>query len=206
MNLIDINLLSEKKKRTPLFLYSAGILLLLFFITLLFLMISLHSIRNETERTQVSLSQTKQLVQLQQEKIIDSQSSNGIRDLQETVKRMETYPIETIPLLNELISLLPQRGFIQTFEYRDRQVINFTVQFDASREAAYYLERMKGMNWITEAEIQEITTEEIISEEAALEEAILPRYVVQYELTLNSIKLQELKEESSLSLEEEGEE
>ncbi|MGM0864302.1 MAG: hypothetical protein ACQEWF_06485 [Bacillota bacterium] len=117
MNLIDINLLPEKEKKSSVFLYGMTIILILFIVSCLIFFFSLRSIQTETERTLGNISQTEQLIEVQQTKLLDSESTGGAKKLEETVEWMNNYPIETVPVLNKLISLLPPRGFIQTFEY-----------------------------------------------------------------------------------------
>jgi type IV pilus assembly protein PilN len=203
LNIIDINLLPEKEKKSSLFVYSIAIILLLFFVACLFFFFSLRSVQTETVRTVEGLSQTKKIIEVQQTKLLDSESSQGARQLEETIEWMTNYPIETVPVLNELISLLPPRGFIQTFEYSERQSINASIQFDSSRDAAYYLHHIKEVEWIREAEILEITTNNMTSEEIESEERAVPRYLADFSLSLDSVILQE---SDDTSLEEEGEE
>ncbi|MGM0830463.1 MAG: hypothetical protein ACQEU4_19765 [Bacillota bacterium] len=205
MNLIDINLLPEKEKKSSVFLYGMTIILILFIVSCLIFFFSLRSIQTETERTLGNNSQTEQLIEVQQTKLLDSESTGGAKKLEETVEWMNNYPIETVPVLNKLISLLPPRGFIHTFEYTDRQRVSTSVQFDSSREAAYYLYHLKEVDWIKEAEILEITTS--AGEEAEADESeVVPRYLVDYSLTLNAEKLQDSNETEDASLEEEVEE
>ncbi|MGM0752348.1 MAG: hypothetical protein ACQET6_10455 [Bacillota bacterium] len=192
LNLIDINLLPEKEKKSSVFIYSIAIILFVFFISCLFFFFSLRSVQTETERTLEGISQTKKIIDVQQTKLLDSESSQGARQLEETIEWMTNYPIETVPVLNELISLLPPRGFIQNFEYSGRQSINASIQFDSSREAAYYLHHLKEVEWIKEAEIVEITTNNMTSEEMdSGESGVVPRYLADFSLSLDSIKLQE---------------
>ncbi|MGM0853312.1 MAG: hypothetical protein ACQEWI_11975 [Bacillota bacterium] len=205
MNLIDINLLPEKEKKSSVFLYSMAIILLLFFVGCLSFFFSLRSIQMDTDRTLGDISQTKQLIEVQQRKLLDSESTGGAKKLEKTIEWMKDYPIQTVPVLNKLISLLPPRGFIQTFEYTDRQRVNTSVQFDSSREAAYYLHHLKEVYWIKDAEILEITTG--TGEEAEADEReVVPRYLVEYTLSLNPEKLQDSNETEDASLEEEVEE
>ncbi len=207
MNLIDINLLPIKEKKSRFFVYSAAGILLVFFLISLYFFISYHNVQTKIERSKMNLSQTRKIVEIKQAQLVDSQSSKDLQELEGTIEKMDTYPIKTVPVLNELISQLPKRGFIQTFEYSERKVINLTVQFDTSREAAYYLHRLTGVEWIKEADLLELSTVEVSPEAELLDERpVLPRYIVQYALTLDSTLLQGLSDQDSSSLEGEGEE
>ncbi|MGG4166868.1 hypothetical protein ABEW00_05195 [Rossellomorea vietnamensis] len=207
LNLIDINLLPEKEKKGPVFFYSLAIILLLFLVGSFYFFFSLRSMHLETESTVRSISQTEQLIEVQQTKLLDSKSSQGMNDLERTIESMMDYPVETVPVLNELISLLPSRGFIQALEYSGRQTINASIQFDSSREAAYYLHHLKEVAWIREAEILEMTAETSANEnKLSADSEVAPRYLVEYSLTLDSKKLQKLKAEEDTSLGEGNEE
>ncbi|MFP3422721.1 fimbrial assembly protein, partial [Bacillus sp. SIMBA_161] len=72
------------------------------------------------------------------------QGMNEEQQLQATVEWAESYQFDTIPLLEELVSLLPARGFFQTFSYIGLDQAQLVVQFDSSREAAYYLAQLKS--------------------------------------------------------------
>lgn len=207
LNLIDINLLPEKEKKSSIFIYCTAIILLLFFIGCLLLFFSLRSTQMETERTIGSISQTEKLIEIQQTKLLDSESSQGMKELEKTIEWMTDYPIRTVPVLNELTSLLPSRGFIQTLEYSERKMINASIQFDSSREAAYYLHHLKEVGWIKEADILGITTDNVTNEENdPVESGVVPRYLVEYALTLDEQQLQEFIHAEDSSLEEEVEE
>jgi hypothetical protein len=61
----------------------------------------------------------------------------------------------------ELTSLLPERGFIQSFKYEESGTVTLTAQFDTSSEAAYYLDSLNHSKWIEEATLTSLnaTTE-----------------------------------------------
>jgi type IV pilus assembly protein PilN len=192
VKLIDINLLPQKESKRTAFIYSLVGAAGLFILLALFMMLSWQKTIADTEKTGEKIEMTKQLIEIQQTKVLGAEAANSIGELNKAVQDMVDYPVKTVPLLNELISLLPERGFIQEFEYSDRTIINLSVQFDSSREAAFYLSRLKKVDWIKEAEILEITTEEVGDSE---EEEILPRYSAMYALHFDSDKLASLLSE-----------
>ncbi|MGR3765213.1 hypothetical protein [Rossellomorea sp. NS-SX7] len=196
MKLIDINLLPHKEKKRNAFTYSVTGTILFIILLAALMLLSWQNTLTETERTDAEIDTTKKIIEVQQTKVLGAEASNSIGALNKAVQDMVDYPVKTVPLLNELISLLPERGFIRELEYSDRTIINVAVQFDSSREAAFYLSRLKNVDWIKEGEILEITTEEVGESD---EEDILPRYLAMYALHLDSDKLSAL-------LSEEGEE
>ncbi|MEL3974390.1 hypothetical protein AAEO50_19045 [Rossellomorea oryzaecorticis] len=192
MKLIDINLLPQKESKRTAFTYSMVGTAGLFILLALFMMLSWQSTIADTEKTDEKIKMTKKLIEVQQTKVLGAEAANSIGELDKAVRDMVDYPVKTVPLLNELISLLPERGFIQEFEYSDRTIINLSIQFDSSREAAFYLSRLKTVEWIKEAEVLEITTEEVVGSE---EDEILPRYSVMYAIYFESDKLAALLSE-----------
>jgi type IV pilus assembly protein PilN len=192
VKLIDINLLPQKETKRTTFTYSLVGAAGLFILLALFMILSWQNTIADTKKTDEKIEMTKQLIEVQQTKILGAEAVNSIGELNKAVQGMVDYPVKTVPLLNELISLLPERGFIQEFEYSDRTIINLTLQFDSSRESAFYLSRLKTVEWIKEAEILEITTEKVGGSE---EEKILPRYSAMYTLHFDSDKLAALLSE-----------
>ncbi|NQD65336.1 hypothetical protein HP456_05310 [Bacillus haikouensis] len=192
MKLIDINLLPQKEKKRTAFTYSvlgtAGI----FIFIVLFMMLTWQNMIADTNRIDVKIESAKKIIEVQQTKVLGAETSGGTGQLSDAVQKMMTYPVKTVPLLNELISLLPERGFFREFEYSERDIINLTIQFDSSREAAFYLAHLRTVEWIKEAEIIEITTQEIDEDES---NDILPRYLASYSLHLDSGKLDALLSE-----------
>ncbi|MCA1056320.1 hypothetical protein LCM10_15070 [Rossellomorea aquimaris] len=192
MKLIDINLLPQKERKRNAFTYSMMGTAALFILILMFMTLSWQSTVKETKRTDERIEMTKKVIEAQQTKVLGAEASNSVGKLSKTVQEMIDYPVKTVPILNKLISLLPQRGFIQQFEYVDRDLINLTVQFDSSREAAYYLSHLKEEKWLLKCDILEITTEQL---DDSAEEDVLPRYLASYSLHLDPEKFQELLEE-----------
>jgi type IV pilus assembly protein PilN len=189
VKLIDINLLPQKEKKQKAFTYSIAGTAGLVVLVALFMLLTWKSTLTETKRTEAEIDTTKKIIEVQQTKVLGAESSGSVDQLNKAVQEMLDYPVKTVPLLNELISLLPDRGFFNEFMYADRTVINTIVQFDSSREAAFYLSRLKTVEWIEEADIIEITTAETGESE---DEKILPRYLAAYEIHIDQGKMEAL--------------
>ncbi|MFP8782163.1 PilN domain-containing protein [Planococcus plakortidis] len=182
--LVDINLLPQKERDRPAVLIAAvAILLLAVIIWAAFFMMA----RAEANEQQ-ALEAQAQGVMAEQAQIRNElearQGMNEEQQLQATVEWAESYQFDTIPLLEELVSLLPARGFFQTFSYTGLDQAQLVVQFDSSREAAYYLAQLKSSELLTSATLDNVTTE--IFDEAEGEEVIIdpsePRYLATYTL------------------------
>lgn len=182
--LVDINLLPQKERDRPAVLIAAvAILLLAFLIWAVFAMMA----SAETDEQQALEAQAQGVIAEQEQirnELETRQGMNEEQQLQATVEWAESYQFDTIPLLEELVSLLPARGFFQTFSYTGLDQAQLIVQFDSSREAAYYLAQLKSSELLASATLDNVATE--IFDEATEEEVIVdpsePRYLATYTL------------------------
>ncbi|WP_409251519.1 PilN domain-containing protein [Bacillus sp. SCS-153A] len=186
--LIDINLLpqKERKRRLPVYIGLAALIL-----TLLgtgFLLIHTHLSQQELENITKNLEMKKEY-RLQQEIAVNNiESSDGVEQLHTAVQWAEQYPIDTVPVLEHLTSLLPERGFFRQFSYTEDGMVNLNVQFDTSRQAAYFLNDLKNSDWISEAKLTSLLTSLSEADEGIFvlpEDQLMPRYLGQYEVLLN---------------------
>lgn len=183
--LVDINLLPQKERDRPAVLIAAvAILLLAIIIWAVFAMMS-RAEANEQQALQVQ-AQGVMAEQAQIRSELEArQGMNEEQQLQATVEWAESYQFDTIPLLEELVSLLPARGFFQTFSYTGLDQAQLVVQFDSSREAAYYLAQLKASELLSSASLDNVATEILEEEtEGEVSEAVTnaPRYLATYTL------------------------
>ncbi|KYG58083.1 fimbrial assembly protein [Planococcus maritimus] len=182
--LVDINLLPQKERDRPAVLIAAvAILLLALLVWAVFAMMA----SAETDEQQALEAQAQGVIAEQEQirnELEERQGMNEEQQLQATVEWAESYQFDTIPLLEELVSLLPARGFFQTFSYTGLDQAQLIVQFDSSREAAYYLAQLKSSELLASATLDNVATE--IFDEATEEEVIVdpsePRYLATYTL------------------------
>ncbi|MEZ0480592.1 fimbrial assembly protein [Planococcus sp. SSTMD024] len=182
--LVDINLLPQKERDRPAVLIAAvAILLVALIIWAVFAMMA----RAEANEQQALQAQAQGVMAEQAQLRNELEARQGMNEeqqLQATVEWAESYQFDTIPLLEELVSLLPARGFFQTFSYTGLDQAQLVVQFDSSREAAYYLAQLKSSELLTSATLDTVATE--IFDEAEEEDLIVdpsePRYLATYTL------------------------
>ncbi|MBT2582423.1 fimbrial assembly protein [Planococcus sp. ISL-109] len=182
--LVDINLLPQKERDRPAVLIAAVAILLLAVIIWAVLGMMAKAEANEQQAIQ---AQTDAVIAEQTEIRAELEAREGMNEeqqLQSTVEWAESYQFDTIPLLEELVSLLPARGFFQTFSYTGLDQAQLTVQFDASRESAYYLAQLKASELLASATLDSVATE--VFEEAEEGEVIVepsePRFLATYTL------------------------
>ncbi len=189
--LVEINLLPKKehKKSSTLIMTIAGVLL----VTMTFSIVFIQG--NGYEKKMASLDKQIESIQklneVQQAKLAEGESGNSAVKLQEAVNWAEQYPFDTVPLLQNIIALLPERGFIQEFEYSNSNSVVIKIQLDASRDAAFYLSSLKESEWVEDVTLMNIVAE-TNGEETAVstsvasseqeEVKVLPRYSAEFEI------------------------
>lgn len=187
MMLVDINLLPQKERDRPAPLIAAiSILVVAVMIWAVFVFLT-KSEENEqlvlaVQSEQVAAEQAVITAQLE-----TAQGMNEEQQLKATVDWAESYQFDTVPLLEELVAILPERGFFDSFSYIGLDQATLSVQFDKSREAAYYLAQLKAseliqsvtLDTVAQKEVDTTETEEgVVIEKAVMEE--LPRYIATY--------------------------
>ncbi|WP_043934233.1 PilN domain-containing protein [Bacillus sp. EB01] len=203
--LIDINLLPKKKQASKKILTSTFVLALLFIVAGGALFWQVSSLKTDVAVVENRIDTTKKLIELEQKKTTELTSEDSASKLDQSVVWAEEYIVPSVPVMREFTSLLPERGFIQTFAYQETGALSLTVQFDTSREAAYYLNRLNESEWVKEAMLSNLTATQQVGEQATdtalnldndKEEEILPRYQGQFEIKLNmdTVKASVLKD------------
>jgi type IV pilus assembly protein PilN len=178
--LIDINLLPKKEKKN----YSLSIMIaLIAFIFILGTSLFVYfgkTLQSEINQLDAEIVRLNENLQIEQQKVVEVQSTNSVLELKKAVEWVETYPIKSIPVLQHLTSLLPERGFIQQYTYSQEGSVGLTVQFDTSREAAYFLTWLSDSEWVADAKIVSLG----LGSFNDLNTEFVPRYIGQYEITL----------------------
>lgn len=210
--LVDINLLPQKERDRPAFLIAALSILLL---GLLVWAALFFMAKAEAAEGAVLVSQSAELT-FQQEAIrAQLEATAGMNEEQQlkaTVDWAESYQYDTIPLLEELAGLLPARGFFDQINFSEPNTATLIVQFDATRDAAYYLAQLKASELLDFASLDNVTsvaltlTEE--EQEAADEEETIetPRYLATYTLVFVDDRLPVLDADGNIVVEEPVEE
>ncbi|MGB3261502.1 hypothetical protein [Paenisporosarcina sp.] len=195
--LVDINLLSEKERDRPAFVVAAILLILIGLVTgLVFYLLG----NSYASKQQVIAAQSTEVLSQQasiKEQMLTTVALNDTQKLQKTVDWVEAYQYDTLPLIRQLTALLPERGFFMNFSFTSPNVAEINVQFDTSREAAFYLMQLKASEMITEVKLTSLTYQPMEEPEAESEEEasagttttieqaepVMPRYLASYSLT-----------------------
>jgi Tfp pilus assembly protein PilN len=157
--LVEINLLPQKEPKKFNIFYLSGIVAILVLIGGLYFW-QIQSAKNDIASLEQQIAMTKKIATKQQENAKMTEVTTSASLLKVAVDWANSYPIDTIPVMRHLTSLLPDRGFIQTFAYSEAGTVTLSVQFDNAREAAYFLESLKDSDWITDATLNSLTISE----------------------------------------------
>ncbi|MCM3441963.1 hypothetical protein AB3Z07_18840 [Metabacillus halosaccharovorans] len=190
--LAEINLLPQKQQRN----YTNLLVLLIISIVLLAGAITVFMMVNQKNEQITQLEQEYQQVQQQtavlQQQISQNDSSKAVAELEKAIEWSMEYPIDFVPLLNELTKKLPEKGYFYSLEYANNTSLNLLVQFESSREAAYYLKRIKDSKLMNEVKL--VTVEAVPLED---QEDTVPRYLATYELSIDRNAVKAFEEEEN---------
>jgi len=213
--LVEINLLPQKEQRTKGFLVTVSGLIAVLLLISGFYLWQINSTKKVIEATDSQISSIKKVAE-KETAILNTtpESTQSVNLLLNAVDWANNYPIQTVPVMQHLTSLLPERGFIQSFGYTETGLVTLMVQFDSSRESAYFLDSLNESKWIEEANLSSLTTteqndpstqnqsNEVKADQNVENNIYLPRYIGQYEIQFNKVAIQKLINEGFSS--EEG--
>ncbi|MCM3637280.1 hypothetical protein M3152_06050 [Sporosarcina luteola] len=177
--LVDINLLPEKERERSTLLIAALVVLgaaILFWATLFLLSLSLSK---ETARAEAQIASLHAAQETIRENMQPSSHAGDRELLASTVEWAEASRYDTLPLLREMIALLPERGFFVSFEFTAPHQSTVIVQFDDKSDAAYYLTRIKSSTVVSSAAMESLVAVSL-DEDTHLE--TLPRFTATYHI------------------------
>ncbi|MEH6993664.1 PilN domain-containing protein [Neobacillus drentensis] len=159
--LVEINLLPQKERGKK------GLIVIISIVSALFLMLGgyyfwqIQAAKTDIANLENQIETTKKIVEAEQNNAQQSESSMSVTVLKNAVEWANTYPIQTVPVMQYLTSLLPERGFIQSFSYTEAATVSISVQFDSGREAAYFLDTLNESEWIDEVSLSSLSTQQV---------------------------------------------
>ncbi|MEH7493463.1 PilN domain-containing protein [Neobacillus niacini] len=160
MMLVEINLLPQKEPRKKSFFIIAAAMAVIFLSLGTFYFLQIQSTKSYIANVDLQIKQTKDLAAIEEKNANNSESELSITLLKSAVEWANNYPIQTIPVMQHLTGLLPERGFIQTFAYTEAGTVTISVQFDSAREAAYFLDNLNKSEWIDDSNLSSLTAKE----------------------------------------------
>lgn len=201
--LVEINLLPQKERGKKAFVIALSSLLgLLIFISGAYIW-QISSTKSDLKAIDNQFTLLEKATELAgQNNEQTPASSESVSLLKNAVEWADSYPLQTVPVMQHLTSLLPKRGFIETFGYTESGAITLTVQFDSAREAAYFLDSLNASEWLEEASMTTLNADEKETEDKQTsspttientdQNEYLPRYVGQFEVKFDMETIKKL--------------
>ncbi|MEH7093885.1 PilN domain-containing protein [Neobacillus vireti] len=159
MMLVEINLLPQKEPKKFNIINLSTIVAVLALISGLYFW-QIQSVKSEVDYVDKQIAMTKKIAEKEEKSANTTEVASSASLLKTAVDWAADYPIQTVPVMRHLNSLLPERGFIQSFAYTEAGTITISVQFDSTREAAYFLESLKESDWIEDASLNSLSATE----------------------------------------------
>lgn len=163
--LVEINLLPQKErgKKSLVIMLASFVTLLLLVSGVYFWQIQL--VKSDIAAVESQITSTKKLAEIEQKNSGKNEAQMSITLLKNAVDWANNYPIQTVPVMQHLTGLLPERGFIQTFGYTETGSVTLSVQFDSAREAAYFLDNVNESEWVDEVNLSSLTAQQVEEEQ-----------------------------------------
>ncbi|WP_066257924.1 PilN domain-containing protein [Neobacillus drentensis] len=155
--LVEINLLPQKEPKKIGFIITLSCLVALLLLVGAFYLWQTNAVKSTIASLDRQISMTKKIAEKENKSTETAVATSSVNQLKSAIEWANEYPIQTIPVMRHLTSLLPERGFIQNFAYTESGTISLTVQFDSAREAAYFLDNLNESKWIEEASLSSLT-------------------------------------------------
>lgn len=180
--IVEINLLEEKEKRNivPFLIGLVGIFLLL--ITFVTVSVQQQALKEQQQSIQQELQRIKK-EQASYQAILQDETQAARHNLQETVGQVNQAIFPSVPLLERMIALLPDRGYFERYTYTEENNLELIVRFDSLQEVAAYTSELLQKEYIDQVELNNITTEQLSEQFDPLE--YRPRYIAEYQLDIH---------------------
>lgn len=181
--LVEINLLSEKRKKDMTYWLIAVIMVLLLLVGLLALKLVNDNVQKDIQQLEAQRATIAEEIAVIQRQL-DEKPVSHYEYLKSLVEKTERSVIPTSDLLRELVFLLPEYGYFLNFDFNHPDTVVFQVRFDQMSSVAAYHFALNESAYVSAVTLYSVTTEtiEFIDE---LENEFLPRYVANFELEVD---------------------
>jgi hypothetical protein len=140
--LVEINLLPQKEPKKIGFIITLSCLVGLLVLTGAYYLWQTNSTKSVIASLDRQITMTKKIAEKENKSTETVEATSSVSQLKTAIDWANDYPIQTIPVMRHLTSLLPERGFIQSLAYSEAGTISLSMQFDSAREAAYFLDNL----------------------------------------------------------------
>jgi type IV pilus assembly protein PilN len=183
MQLMDINLLPRQERIGNAYKVTAVTLVICAILGAVLIAVNEYMIRQSLSTTRQELETTKKLHAVVEQKLTQGNSGSSVaKGLQAMIPLVEQIPVSAVSILNELVALLPERGFLLSYQYSEANV-NMTVQFDTIYETAAFLHTLNQTEWVDSVVMPGVAAGG--SDASASAVGTVPRHTAAFQIKLN---------------------
>ncbi len=192
----DINLLPEYERENSLLYILFWIGLIISFILFGVLGYFYFTEKNSMKETDSLLQELYDEKSQLEEQLAALTTEEETDSIVNAATFIENHLIPTSAFIDELITLLPENGYLSNYNYT-YQSVDIETQFETMGEAADYVSALLASNYVKDAMINEIYTFELSSEENEAGENeeemfnVIPRYNVSYTIDVDQSFMRE---------------
>lgn len=192
----DINLLPEYERENSLLYILFWIGLIISFILFGVLGYFYFTEKNSMKETDSLLQELYDEKSQLEEQLAALTTEEETDSIVNAATFIENHLIPTSDFIDELITMLPENGYLSNYNYT-YQSVDIETQFETMGEAADYVSALLASNYVKDAMINEIYTFELSSEENEAEENeeemfnVIPRYNVSYTIDVDQSFMRE---------------
>ena len=192
----DINLLPEYERENSLLYILVCIGLIIIIILLGVLVYVYFTEKNSMKETDSLLQELYDEKSQLEEQLAALTTEEETDSIVNAATFIENHLIPTSAFIDELITLLPENGYLSNYNYT-YQSVDIETQFETMGEAADYVSALLASNYVKDAMINEIYTFELSSEENEAGENeeemfnVIPRYNVSYTIDVDQSFMRE---------------
>lgn len=192
----DINLLPEYERENSLLYILFWIGLIISFILFGVLGYFYFTEKNSMKETDSLLQELYDEKSQLEEQLAALTTEEETDSIVNAATFIENHLIPTSDFIDELITLLPENGYLSNYNYT-YQSVDIETQFETMGEAADYVSALLASNYVKDAMINEIYTFELSSEENEAGENeeemfnVIPRYNVSYTIDVDQSFMRE---------------
>ncbi|MYL72192.1 hypothetical protein GLW00_15205 [Halobacillus litoralis] len=183
--IVEINLLEQKEKRNILPYIAVAFFALLLFIMAIVFHAQKTTLVNESSRLDEQILQ----VQREQENLAGPSEGDGTEreQLKSSLQELKSTVVPTGPVVEGLVSLLPERGFFESFALTSASEVNVNVRFDTIQDAAKYTHTLLQQSFISDVKLAGVETDVVDDTEDLYD--YQPRYIASYYIVLEEATL-----------------
>ncbi|WP_308637375.1 hypothetical protein [Paenibacillus silvisoli] len=189
--LMEINLLPRRERVGYAFKAAATALLICAVLGPAWLGIQYYTVTHSLTRVQQELDMTKKLNAAKEKNIVQGNVGSVANGLSALIPVVEQVPVSAVGILNRLVALLPERGFVMDYQYNE-EAVTMTVQFETMLETSAYLNRLNHAEWVESVVMPGVATggEETEGTDSTPE---MPTYSTTFQIKLNKQAIKDLE-------------